>query len=95
VPAPFPRVWYVNQRVDNSLVIAIIASVTTASSTAGVAITALVISNKRIDRVEAALDRFGAKLESIDTHLEMLTGSIHDLDKRLSLLEDRILNRPQ
>lgn len=87
--------WYVNQRVDNSLVIAIIASVTTASSTAGVAITALVISNKRIDRVEAALDRFGAKLESIDTHLEMLTGSIHDLDKRLSLLEDRILNRPQ
>jgi len=41
------------------------------------------------------LDRFGAKLESIDTHLEMLTGSIHDLDKRLSLLEDRILNRPQ
>jgi hypothetical protein len=63
-----------------------------AGSTAGVAITALILSNKRIDRVELALDRLGAKFdtkfESLDARLEMLTGSIHDLDKRLALLEE-------
>jgi hypothetical protein len=41
------------------------------------------LSNKRIDRVEAALDR-------VNTSLEMLTGSMHELDKRLSIIEDRV-----
>ena len=93
--------------MDSNLVIAIVS----AGSTAGVAITALLVSNKRIDRVESALDRleshmenrfermesrlermetrFMAKLDSIDTRLEMLTGSVHDLDKRLSVMGPR------
>jgi len=69
--------------MDNSTVVAIATSVCTASSTAGVAITALVLSNKRIDRVEAAIDK-------VNTTLEMLTGSLHDIDKRLSIIEDRV-----
>ena len=69
--------------MDNSTIVAIATSVCTASSTAGVAITALVLSNKRIDRVEAAIDK-------VNSTLEMLTGSLHDIDKRLSIVEDRI-----
>jgi hypothetical protein len=69
--------------MDSNLVVAIVTSVCTACSTAGVAITALMLSNKRIDRVEAALDR-------VNTSLEMLTGSMHELDKRLSIIEDRV-----
>jgi biopolymer transport protein ExbB/TolQ len=69
--------------MDNSTIVAIATSVCTASSTAGVAIPALVLSNKRIDRVEAAVDK-------VKTTLEMLTGSLHDIDKRLSIIEDRI-----
>jgi hypothetical protein len=69
--------------MDNSSIMAIATSVCTASSTAGVAITALVLSNKRTDRVEAAIDK-------VNTTLEMLTGSLHDIDKRLSIIEDRV-----
>jgi len=69
--------------MDSNLVVAIVTSVCTACSTAGVAITALMLSNKCIDRVEAALDR-------VNTSLEMLTGSMHELDKRLSIIEDRV-----
>jgi len=87
--------------MDSALIVAIVTSVSTAGSTAGVAITALLLSNKRIDRVEAALDRFEArmertetrflaKLDSIDRRLEMLTGSIHEIDKRLSIIEDLV-----
>jgi uncharacterized coiled-coil protein SlyX len=46
----------------------------------------------RMERLET---RIFAKLDSIETRLEMLTGSIRNLDKRLSLLADRVLNRPQ
>jgi hypothetical protein len=73
--------------VDSNVVVAIVTSVCTAGSTAGVAITALFLSNKRIDRVEAALDRLTT---SMDSRLEMLTGSLHDIDKRLSIIEDRV-----
>jgi hypothetical protein len=69
--------------MDNSSIMAIATSVCTASSTAGVAITALVLSNKRIDRVEAAIYK-------VNTTLEMLTGSLHHIDKRLSIIEDRV-----
>ena len=69
--------------MDDSTIVAIATSVCTASSTAGVAITALVLSNKRIDRVEAAIDK-------VNSTLEMLTGSLHDIDKRLSIIEDRV-----
>ena len=73
--------------MDNSLLAAIVTSVCTAGSTAGVAITALVLNNKRFDRIDARLDK-------IDSGLEILTGLLHELDKRLSIVEDRILNRP-
>jgi hypothetical protein len=73
--------------MDSNLVVAIVTSVCTAGSTAGVAIVALMLSNKRMDRIEAALDRMTA---SVDSRLEMLTGSMHDIDKRLSIIEDRV-----
>jgi hypothetical protein len=69
--------------MDSNVVVAVVTSVCTAGSTAGVAITALVLSNKRIDRVETAIDK-------VNTTLEMLTGSLHDVDKRLSIIEDRV-----
>ena len=69
--------------MDSSLLVAVVTSVCTAASTAGVAITALVLSNKRVDRVEAAIGKVNATLE-------MLPGSLHDIDKRLSIIEDRV-----
>jgi len=47
-------------------------------------------SNKRIDRVEAAIDRLNGRFDSIDSRFELLTGALHDIDKRLSIIEDRI-----
>ena len=83
--------------MDNNLLIAIVTSVCTAGSTTGVAITALIISNKRMDRIEAVLDRidtrFTGKFDSIDTRLEILTGAIHELDRRLTVIEDRLLRK--
>jgi hypothetical protein len=59
--------------VDSALIVAVVTSLSTAGSTAGVAMTALLLSNKRIDRVEAALDRLSttveARFESVDTRL--------------------------
>lgn len=56
--------------------------------------TALLLSNKRIDRVEAALDRLSttveARFESVDTRLASLTGLLHEIDKRLSIIGDRV-----
>jgi hypothetical protein len=80
--------------MDANIVVAIVS----ASSAVVVGIAALVVNavwmgrafelvNKRIDRLDTGMDK-------INTTLEMLTGSLHDLDKRLSLMEDRILNRP-
>jgi hypothetical protein len=68
--------------MNSNSVVAILTSVCTAGSTTGVAITALVLSNTGIGRVEASSDK-------INANLEMLTGSQHDIDKRLSIVEDR------
>jgi len=80
--------------MDSNLVVAIVSSVCTAGSTAGVAITALMLSNKRIDRVESALDKLTDKIDDrfsgIDARLDILTGSLHEIDKRLSIIEDRV-----
>jgi hypothetical protein len=73
--------------MDSNLLVAIVTSVCTAGSTAGVAITALMLSTRRIDRLEAAMDRMTT---SVDARLEMLTGAVHELDKRLSIIEDRV-----
>jgi len=67
--------------MDSNLVVAVVASICTAGSTAGVAITALVLSNKRIDRVETAIDGL---TNSVNARLDLLTGALHDLDRRLS-----------
>ncbi len=83
--------------MDSNLMVAIVTSVSTAATTAGVAITALLLSNKRLDGVETAVDRLTAKIDErfggIDARLEMLTGSLHDIDKRLSIIEDRVGRR--
>ena len=73
--------------MDNNTFVAIVTSVCTAGSTAGVAITALVLSNKRIDRVESAIDGL---TNSVNSRLDLLTGALHDLDKRFSIIQDRV-----
>ncbi len=73
--------------MDSNLLIAIVTSICTAGSTAGVAIVALMLSNKRIDRLEAAIDRLAV---SAAARLELVTGAMHDLDKRLSVIGDRV-----
>ena len=65
--------------MDSNLAVAIVTSVCTAGSTAGVAITALVLSSKRMDRLEA-------KMDGLDARMEMLNGAMHELDKRLSIM---------
>ena len=72
--------------MDNNLAAAIVTSISTAASTAGVAITALILSNKRMDRLEV-------RLEKIEAALQMLTGALHELDKRVSIIEHRIFRR--
>ena len=62
------------------------AIVTTAGTTL-VAVTALILNNKRFESIER-------KLEKIDASLEMLNGTTKELDKRLSIIEDRMFNRP-
>jgi len=76
--------------MDSNIAVALVTSVCTAGSTAGVAITALLLSNKRIDRVEAAIDRLNGRFDSMDSRFELLTGALHDIDKRLSIIEDRV-----
>ena len=49
--------------------VAVITSVTSAGSTAGVAITALVLNNKRFDLIEPRLDKIESKLDGIDSRL--------------------------
>ena len=72
--------------MDNNLAAAIVTSISTAASTAGVAITALILSNKLMDRLEV-------RLEKIEAALQMLTGALHELDKRVSIIEHRIFRR--
>jgi len=76
--------------MDSNLVVAIVTSVCTAGSTAGVAIVALMLSNKRIDRLEAGLDKLNSRFDGMDSRFELLIGAIHDLDKHLSIIEDRV-----
>jgi hypothetical protein len=59
--------------MDQNLLVDIVTSITTAASTAGVAITALVLNNKRFDLMERRLDKIETKLESIDGRLGELT----------------------
>ena len=73
--------------MDSNLLIAIVTSICTAGSTAGVAIVALMLSNKRIDRLEAAVDRLTV---SVEARLDLLSGTISNFDKRLSVIQDRV-----
>jgi len=75
--------------MDSNFVLAIVTSVCTACSTAGVAITALMLSNKRVDRLETALDKLNSRFDGMDSRFELLIGAVHDLDKRLSIIGDR------
>jgi hypothetical protein len=75
--------------MDSNIGVALVTSVCTAGSTAGVAITALLLSNKRIDRVGAAIDRLNGRFDSMDSRFELLAGVLHGIDKRLLIIEDR------
>ncbi len=76
--------------MDSNIAVALVTSVCTAGSTAGVAITALLLSNRRIDRVEAAIDRLNGRFDSMDSRFELLTRALHGIDKRLLIIEDRV-----
>jgi hypothetical protein len=76
--------------MDATILTAIITSVTSAASTVGVAITALVLNTKRFDLIERRmdrleesfvkrLDRIDAKLEGIDARLNEMTIDIAKL----------------
>jgi hypothetical protein len=40
------------------------------------------------------MDRIESRLEKIETALEILTGALHEFARRTSIIEDRILSRP-
>jgi hypothetical protein len=65
--------------IEANVLAAVITSVTSAGATAGVAITALVLNNKRFDLIERRLDKIETKLESIDTRLNEITVDIAKL----------------
>jgi hypothetical protein len=65
--------------IDTNILVAVITSVTSAASTAGVAITAIVINNKRFELLEKRLDKIETKLEGIDTRLNEITLDIAKL----------------
>jgi hypothetical protein len=76
--------------MDSNLILAIVTSVCTAGSTAAVAITALLLSYKRIDRVAACLDRLNARLDSRFDSMGARFGSIGtSFDSRFDSMEAR------
>ena len=68
--------------MDSNILVAVITSVTSAASTTGVAITAIILNNKRFEVMER-------RIESIETKLDMIIGKANDIDTRLAVLEDR------
>ena len=84
--------------MDSNLLATIVTSVTTAGSTAGVAIVALLLNNRRVGALEKTMekgfDKMDHRFEKLETAVEMLNGTTKELDKRLSIIEDRMFNRP-
>jgi hypothetical protein len=83
--------------MDSALIAAIVTSLATAGSTAGVAVVAILTQNRRIDRLEKKFDDLEAIVrggfEGVNTKIELLTGAMHELDKRLGIVEDRMFGR--
>lgn len=83
--------------MDSSLAAAIVTSIASAGSTTVVAVVAIMTQNKRIDRIEKKFDDLETTMKSgfegVNTRIDLLTGSFHDVDKRLGILEDRSFNR--
>jgi hypothetical protein len=71
--------------VTDNVLAAIITSIATAASTAGVAITALVLNNKRFDLIEKRLDAIERKLELIQSDLKQFYKDIALLRARTGL----------
>jgi tetrahydromethanopterin S-methyltransferase subunit G len=65
--------------VDANILVAVATSVTAAASTSGVAITALILNNKRFDLIEKRLDKIETKLDGMDTRLNEITLDIAKL----------------
>ncbi len=77
--------------MDAPLISTIAMSISTSASTAGVAIVALMLNNKRFDTMDKRFDRLEDKLEKLDASIDMLDGTTKELDKRLSIIEDRMI----
>lgn len=71
--------------MTDNIIVAIITSVATAASTAGVAITALVLNNKRFDLIEKRLDAIERRLELIEGDLKHFYKGIAQLRARTGL----------
>lgn len=65
--------------MDPNLLAAVVTSISTAAATAGVAITALVLNNKRFDLIERRLDKIEARLDAIEARLNEMTVDIAKL----------------
>jgi hypothetical protein len=77
--------------MDSSLVAAIVTSICTAGCNASVAITALVLSDKGIGRLESAVDRLEARLDRTSfPGTDSLVRAVRAVDKRLAMIEDRL-----
>ncbi|MDQ2840552.1 MAG: hypothetical protein M3Y72_05840 [Acidobacteriota bacterium] len=66
--------------MSDSLLAAIVTAVATSASTAGVAITALVLSNKRFDLTEK-------RFESIDKRFDLIEKRLDKIERTLELIQ--------
>jgi hypothetical protein len=68
--------------VDSNIAVALV----TGGSTCLLGISALFLNGKRMDDMKQ-------ELVSLRTAIDLLTGSLHEVDKRLSIIEDRIIRK--
>lgn len=64
--------------MDANLLTAVVTSICTAGSTAGVAIVALVINNKRFDLIEKRLDSLEHRIDRLDARLDRIEGDLKE-----------------
>lgn len=75
--------------MTDNVIAAIITSVATSASTAGVAITALVLNNKRFDLIEKRIDAVERRLDTIERKLELIQSDLKQFYKDIAQLRAR------
>jgi tetrahydromethanopterin S-methyltransferase subunit G len=75
--------------VTDNVLAAIITSIATAASTAGVAITALVLNNKRFDLIEKRLDSIERRIDGFDRKLDVIQTDLKQFYKDIAQLRAR------